>query len=126
MKTNITKIVGLLFVVGFILTPTLGCRKKKDTIVNIYVRNATNDYIPGANVILYPDQSVPGEIDEKWEKFNTITDASGKASFNFNEIYQLGQSGVAIANIRAILGNVEGQGVIKVVEEETSEETVFI
>lgn len=126
MKTNITKIVGLLFVVGFIITPNLGCKKKKDTIVNIYVRNATNDYIPGANVILYPDQSVPGEIDEKWEKFNTITDASGKASFNFNEIYQLGQSGVAIANIRAILGNVEGQGVIKVVEEETSEETVFI
>lgn len=126
MKASITKIVGLLFVVGFILTPSLGCRKKKDTIVNIYVRNATNDYIPGANVILYPDQSVPGEIDEKWEKFNTITDASGKASFNFNEIYQLGQSGVAIANIRAILGNVEGQGVIKVVEEETSEETVFI
>ena len=55
-----------------------------------------------------------------------MTDASGKATFNFNDVYQLGQAGVAVLNIDATKDGKTGQGIIKVEQEETSEETVFI
>ena len=46
--------------------------------------------------------------------------------FNFNDVYQLGQAGVGIFNIRAIKGQQDGIGIIKVEQETTSEETVFV
>jgi hypothetical protein len=56
----------------------------------------------------------------------TLTNSDGKAVFNFNDVYQLGQAGVAILNIEATLNTAIGEGIIKVEEETTSEETVFI
>lgn len=127
MKNTIKKSGLLLFLLGFILLPSLGCRKKKDTIVNITVKNANNVRVAGAAVRLWADPSVPGAtVDPQWENFNSTTDGAGIATFNLNEIYKLGQAGVAVANIEASANGATGQGVIKIEEEKTNEETVFI
>ena len=54
------------------------------------------------------------------------TNVSGMASFNYNDIYQLGQAGVAVLDIKAQKQNMIGQGIIKIEAEKINEETVFI
>lgn len=128
MKNNLKKFGVIAFAIGFLALPSLGCRKKKDTIVNIYVKNASNEFVAGATVRLVaePTQGQNGAIMEEWQNFNTQTNSSGMASFNFNEIYELGQAGVAVANVEATKDGATGYGVVKVEQETTSEETVFL
>lgn len=126
MKNTIRKFGLVAFAAAFVLLPSVGCRKKKDTIVNIYVRNASNAYVEGAYVVLSAQGSLPNTLDPQWENFKTYTNSAGVATFNFNEIYELGQAGVAVANIEASKAGNTGNGVIKVEQETTSEETVYI
>lgn len=108
----------------------LGCNKKLDTIAKIYVLDANNNVVSGATVKLMPQSTlppgVPANIDEEhWPK-ETTTNTAGEATFNFNEIYQEGQAGVVVVDITVSNGSSIGQGVIKVEQETTSEETVYI
>jgi len=104
---------------------TLGsCRKKKDTIANIYVLNSGEPQ-QNAMVILYGTNTAgtPQQV----AVFDTAyTNVSGMASFNYNDIYQLGQAGVAVLDIKAQKQNMIGQGIIKIEAEKINEETVFI
>jgi fibrillarin-like rRNA methylase len=54
------------------------------------------------------------------------TNLAGVADFNFNDVYQLGQAGVAVLDINASLNNKSGKGIVKIEQETTSTETVFI
>lgn len=102
-----------------------GCRKKKDTIAKIYVRDAANDPVSGAQVVLKGESTTtPSPPVILFD--TTTTNGSGEAIFNFNDVYQLGQAGVAVLNIEAEYGSLTGQGIIKVEQETTSEETVFV
>jgi hypothetical protein len=56
----------------------------------------------------------------------SYTNVEGMATFNYNDIYQLGQAGVAVLDIKAQKLNKIGQGIIKIEAETTNEETVFI
>ena len=101
------------------------CRKKKDTIANIYVLNSTGEPQQNAMVILYGTNTAgtPQQV----AVFDTAyTNLSGMASFNYNDIYQLGQAGVAVLDIKAQKQNMIGQGIIKIEAEKINEETVFI
>jgi hypothetical protein len=101
------------------------CRKKKDTIANIYVFDSTNAPQSEAMVILYGTNTAgtPQQV----AVFDTAyTNASGLATFNYNDIYQLGQAGVAVLDIKAQKLNKIGQGIIKIEAEKVNEETVFI
>jgi hypothetical protein len=104
-----------------------GCRKKKDTIVLITVRDASQHIVVGAAVKLFPKPSTAGGATNKllWTK-DAVTDYSGVATFDFNDEDQLGQSGVAVAHIDVVYGGSSGNGVIKVEEEKTSVATVYI
>jgi hypothetical protein len=102
-----------------------GCREKKDTIAIIYVRDAANDLVSGAQVVLY-GQSTTGQPANVALYDTTVTNLVGEARFNFNDVYQLGQAGVAVLNIEASKDGEDGQGIIKIEQEVTSEETVFI
>ena len=109
----------------FGLVSLTGCRKKKDTIAIVYVRDAANDLVPGAQVVLYGQSTInqPANV----VLYDTsYTNAAGEARFNFNDVYQLGQAGVAVLNIEATKDLLEGQSIIKIEEETTSEKTVFI
>ena len=102
-----------------------GCRKKKDTVAKIYVRDTDNAAVYGARVVLKGESTVtPSPPVVLFD--TTTTNSSGEAVFNFNDVYQLGQAGVAVLNIEAEKDGLTGQGIIKVEQETTSEETVFI
>ena len=101
------------------------CRKKADTIANIYVRDESNAIVEDAMVVLYGTntQGTPQVV----AIFDTAyTNTAGLASFNYNDIYQLGQAGVAVLDIKAQKLNKIGQGIIKIEPELVNEETVFI
>ncbi len=102
-----------------------GCRKKKDTIANIYVKDDNNLLVDQAMVVLYGTNTAgtPQQV----AVFDTAyTNIEGMATFNYNDIYQLGQAGVAVLDIKAQKLNKIRQGIIKIEAETTNEETVFI
>ncbi len=102
-----------------------GCRKKKDTLAHIYVKNNTNQSVDNAMVVLYGTNTAgtPQQV----AVFDTAyTNIEGLATFNFNEIYQLGQAGVAVLDIKAQKLNQIGIGIIKIEAEKLNEETVII
>ena len=118
------KIVLLFSLVLLALTFT-SCRKKGDTIANIYVKDETNTNVSGAMVILYGTNT--GNTPQQVAVFDTLyTNSTGLASFNYNDIYQLGQAGVAVLDIKAQKLNRIGQGIIKIEADTVNEETVFI
>lgn len=123
-KIQSLSVFALVLSIGFFFLST-GCRKKKDTIANIYVYDSNNASVSGASVRLYGTSTMnPGKppvVD-----MTTTTDASGMASFNLNDIYQLGQSGVAVLNIAATKETLSGTGIIKCDQEKTSEVAVFV
>ncbi|MEY3083866.1 MAG: hypothetical protein RL037_46 [Bacteroidota bacterium] len=109
--------IGVLF--------TTSCRKKKDTIANIYVLDENNVPVDAAMVVLYGTNT--GGTPQQVAVFDTAyTNTAGTATFNFNEIYQLGQAGVAVLDIKAQKLNKIGQGIIKIEAEKVNEETVNI
>jgi hypothetical protein len=114
----------LLFAISAVFTFT-SCRKKKDTIANIYVRDDNNAVVDNAMVILYGTNTAgtPQQV----AVFDTAyTNSSGMASFNYNDLYQLGQAGVAVLDIKAQKQNKVGQGIVKIEAEKVNEDTVFI
>lgn len=123
MRFNKLIIVGTLLVAGMVAFA--GCRKKEDTIAKIYVRDADQLLVPGATVILY-GQSTTNQPSSVTLFDTTTTNSAGEALFNLNDVYQLGQAGVAVLNIDVTKDGKSGQGIIKVEQETTSEETVYI
>ena len=103
----------------------ISCRKKQDTIAKISVRDDANQAVVGAQVVLY-GQSTTNQPASVVLYDTTTTNSAGEAVFNFNETYQLGQAGVAVLNIDVEKGALTGQGIIKVEQEVTTEETVFV
>lgn len=127
------KLLFPLFFVGLIVAGStlVGCNKKEDTIAKIYVRDANNKLISGVKVIIYGESSEPGKQGKVNIADTATSNSAGEAIFNLNYMYQAGQAGVAVLNLsanKAVPGgnSLTGSGIIKVVEEITNEETVFI
>ena len=118
----------LAVVAGGILFSSTGCNKKKDTIAKIYVRDASNNPVVAAEVVVYGENTngEDGSQNPVALTETTTTNGSGEAIFNFNDVYQKGQAGVAVLNIKATKDGQTGNGIIKVEQETTSEETVFL
>jgi hypothetical protein len=126
MNTTIkrTFFFAVLAMLGIGFSST-GCRKKKDTIAIITVKDIANQNVSGAQVVLY-GKSTTNQPANVVLYDTTTTNTSGEAKFNFNDVYQLGQAGVAVLNIEATASGLSGEGIIKVEQETTSEETVYI
>jgi hypothetical protein len=125
MKSTFSKYALFTLIAILGVGVNVSCRKKKDTIAKIYVRDASSQYVEGATVILY-GQSTINQGANVVLYDTTLTNSSGVAVFNYNDVYQLGQAGVAVLNIKAYKNGAQGQGIIKIEEEKVSEETVFI
>ncbi len=123
MKTNRFLILSLFAM--FCMVSFVGCRKKQDTIAEITVRDASNQAVAGARVVIY-GQSTTNQPANVVLYDTTTTNSAGVAIFNFNDVYQLGQAGVAVLNIDVQKDALTGQGIIKVEQEVTSKETVFV
>ena len=116
----------ILFGVAIIGLMVIGsCVKKEDTIAKIEVRDENNDVVEQAMVVLHGTSTCncPSQV----VVYDTAyTNSAGIAMFNYNEIYQLGQAGVAVLDIEAYKSNRFGQGIIKIEAEMINEETVII
>jgi hypothetical protein len=112
----------------FILLTSLvigSCNKKKDTTAKIYIYNQFNSPISGAEVVMYgePSEQGGGTV----VVYDTaVSNSEGFALFNYNDVYQQGQAGVAVLNIKATKGTEQGTGVIKIEEEVENTAKVFI
>jgi translation elongation factor EF-1alpha len=115
---------ALVLGMGVIFSST-GCRKKKDTTALIYVLDANNERVAGAQVVLKGESTVQNSPPVVLFD-TTLSDNSGVASFNFNDVYQLGQAGVAVLNIEARKDALSGEAIIKIEQEVENQETVFI
>ncbi|MFZ4785309.1 MAG: hypothetical protein ACOYLH_07505 [Flavobacteriales bacterium] len=102
------------------------CKKDEETIATVLVLNEDGAPVPGATVRLYGS---PSEDCENCEiRFDTtaVTNGTGQVTFNFSDFYKQGQAGFAVLDIEATKGSLYGTGIIKIEEEETSEESVTI
>ena len=95
------------------------CYKKKDTIARVTVLDSTGVPVGGAEVKLYYDGGDREDLEQ-----TTSTDASGTATFNYNNLYESGQAGFAILDID--VNDITKVGIIKIEEEAATEETVSI
>jgi hypothetical protein len=117
---------SLIAILGLGLTTS--CRKKKDTIALITVKDSENAVVEGAIVEMRAESSETGtgkDINEDLN-FEATTNSSGTVEFNFNEYYKLGQAGVVVMNVYASKGSLSGETLIKIEEEKVNEETIFI
>ena len=101
------------------------CRKKKDTIARITVFDTEEKVVSGAEVILF-GQSTTDPMQEVVRRDTAVTNTSGVATFNYKDVYQLGQAGVAVLNIRASKDGLVGTGIIQIKEEEENTARVFL
>ena len=111
---------ALLIAVTFV-----SCRKKEETVAVIMVLDASSQPVVDATVVVY-GQSTTNQPASVVLYDTTSTNSAGEAIFNFDEVYQLGQAGVAVLDIKAQKLNKIGQGIIKIEPELVNEETVFI
>jgi hypothetical protein len=125
MLNRIFKTV-LLGVFALVITTTFtSCKKEKETIAVIIVKDTFGSVVSGALVELYPNQSinpVSGELPNfDLNKVNT-TDANGRVQFNYDL--------ESILNIKATIkiGNddYEGNNIIRLLRGQTTTKVVEI
>lgn len=123
---QIFKFFGTLMIVCLLFAIN-SCKKDKQTIATVLVVNADGEPVPGASVRLY---AVPSETPPPPNaiRFDTtqVTNGTGKVSFDFSEFYKKGQAGFAVLDMAASKGAESGEGIIKIEEEKTTEETITI
>ena len=116
----------LLGVFSLVITTTFtSCKKEKDTIAVIIVKDTNGNVVSGAQVELYPNQNinpVSGELpNSDLNKINT-TDANGRVQFNYDL--------ESILNIKATIkiGNddYEGNNIIRLLRGKTTTKVVEI
>ena len=118
---NITRnfiAISLVMIIAFSVS---SCYRKKDTIAKVTVLDTNNSPVGGAIVTLTyaagADSLREGLTQE------AETDASGLATFNYNDLYKSGQAGFAVLDIYV---DAVVTGIIKIEEETTSEKTVIV
>lgn len=126
MNKIVTKASLLVLAAGFISLATFSCRKEGETIAKIQVLDTAGAPVGGVMVRLYPDPTIDEHgaiiIDD-----TMYTDGLGYVTFDYSENYNLGQAGVFVLNIEANSGDTAfGEGIIKIEQEVTSEETVIL
>jgi hypothetical protein len=116
----------LLGVFALVITTTFtSCKKEKDTIAVIIVKDTNGNVVSGAQVELYPNQSinpVSGELpNSDLNKINT-TDANGRVQFNYDL--------ESILNIKATIkidnDDYEGNNIIRLLRGKTTTKVVEI
>ena len=118
---------GVFVLAGFILSVSFfSCRKEGDTVAKVMVVDTSGAPVNDAMVRLYPtptlDEHSAVIIDD-----TLFTGADGIATFDYTDMYNLGQAGFAVLDIECRSGDtLYGEGLIKVEAEKTSEATVIV
>jgi hypothetical protein len=125
-KSHINKVFAAA-VIACSLLAVNSCKKDKQTIATVLVVNDEGEPVPGASVRLYavPSETPPPPNEIRFDT-TQITNGTGKVTWDFSDFYEKGQAGFAVLDIEASKGALSGEGIIKIEEEETTEETIVI
>lgn len=126
MNKLISKAGLFSLTLGIIAVSMVSCRKESPTIAKVQVVDTSGAPFPGAMVRLYPTPTVIEHgaiiIDD-----TLFADAEGWATFDYTDMYNLGQAGFAVLDIEVTSGDsLWGEGIIKIEDEKTTEEKVII
>ena len=120
-RRALTSVLALAFMA--VMFPS--CTPEDPTKAIIIVKMEDGTVVPDAFVKLYADPEFPLGDPNRLTK-ETYTNASGVAEFDYTDYYEQGQSGFAVLDILCTWDTLVGEGIIKIEEEETAEEIVFI
>jgi hypothetical protein len=127
MKTRLTYLFTILLL-GIV---TMSCNPEEDTIAEIIVVTPEGSRVPGAEVRMFGQ----GTIDDDQVGDIAIdrilfTNSNGVAEFDYTEQYEPGQSGFAILDVEITFETPDStsfvNGIMKVVEEETTSKTFVL
>ncbi len=111
----------------FILGAGLGsCNKEKDTKAQITVLDSSGAVVAGAYVKLFANPTTPLQADFSRLTKEGTTGSNGIVTFDYSEFYKRGQAGFAVLDIMASKDSLTGEGIIRIEEEQTNEESVVI
>ena len=127
MKSRNLVVGGVICLLIVMLSTLSSCNKEEETIATVQVFNSFGAPVTGATVRLKGEATAETDFVPEI-RFDTtqVTNGNGKVSFNFSDFYKQGQAGFVVLDIVATKGSLEGTGIIKIEEEETTEETVTI
>ena len=112
-------------VVALLLPFATSCNDEEPTVGVVKVVDAEGRPVSGVTVKLFADPTFPLGDPNRLDQ-ETVTDGAGAATFDYSDFYEQGQSGFAVLDILATKDTLLGEGIIKIVEEETSEEIVVL
>lgn len=121
----IRRVLTHALTIALLATVFAACNKEKPTKVVIIVKDQAGNTVGDAFVKLYANPSFPLADPNRLNK-EANTNASGRAEFDYTEFYKLGQAGFAVLDILSTKDSLLGRGIIKVLEQETNEETVIL
>ena len=101
------------------------CNKEKPTTAIITVQDVDGKPVEGVTVRLFANPAVPLADATRLLK-ETLTSVNGKAEFDYTDFYEQGQAGFAVLDISAIKDTMFAEGIIKILEEETNEQTLVL
>jgi hypothetical protein len=102
------------------------CNKEKPTTVVITVKNADGSLAPGVAVRLFANPTVPLKPDLTRLLKEGTTKGNGTVEFDYSGLYEQGQAGFAVLDILAEKDTMYAEGIIKILEEETNEQTLIL
>lgn len=101
------------------------CNKEKPTIARVRIVDEDGSAVAQAYVKLYADPVYPlGDPTRLTQE--KLTGNDGWAEFDYSGFYEQGQAGFAVLDIVSFKDSAVGEGIIKIVEEETAEEVVTL
>jgi hypothetical protein len=126
MRTSLIRRVLINVLAIALIAPMIAaCNKEKPTIAVVIVKRADGTTVHDVHVKLFANPPLPiGDQTRLNEE--GYTDASGRATFDYSEFYEKGQSGFAVLDILCVKDSLMGEGIIKIIEEETNEEVVLL
>lgn len=118
--------VLLCSLIAMILIPVAtSCNKEKDTVAIITVIDTGGRPVDSAYVKLFANLAYPiGDPSRLLRE--GLTDGSGQVEFDYTDQYKQGQAGFAVLDIVSFKDSAVGEGIIKILEEETNEETITL
>lgn len=102
------------------------CNKEKPTTVVITVKDPDGALVPDVAVKLFANPTVPAKPDLTRLLQEGKTKGNGTVEFDYSGLYEQGQAGFAVLDILADKDTMFAEGIIKILEEETNEQTLIL
>ena len=126
MATSYFRSLTHLMLVGLLAFGSTACNKEKPTTVVITVKDLEGHLVPDAYVKLFANPAVPQKPDLTRLLQEGQTKGNGTVEFDYSGLYEQGQAGFAVLDIYVEKDTLFAEGIIKVLEEETNEQTLIL